>query len=595
MYLNNWSRCLIIIMIGIAILMIALLGLHLFGPTILHIGLYSQLFGALLGGLLAIISVNIPIRLGEEAEPWLGRERLAWTLVGAGAILWGLGECAYRYELANNLPNFPALSDWGYATLPPLVFLGLLLQPDSDTGRGRWLVLLDSLISMGAILAIAWFLLLGSMAQAPNEDNLARFLGLYYPITDMALLSCVIFLILRGRGRTYASTARRIGLLLVGIGICVFAVSDFNYNVQNNMSTYVDGTWADLGWPLGLMTIGVAAYLRRFILTTPGNLIEERRHHHEASASFGLAQLIPYLLLGTLLLVLVVNILSRDATQIWNRPVLLFATVGVVSLVVVRQLITQLDNERLAHRQTVALERLATANARVEEQARSIADHNASLEEGIAHLKAVQAQIANGNMRVRARISGGDLVSLAGSLNLMADRLVRFDQVETYAHKLTRALNELSYTFELYRSSGRFILSPGSNEFPEISHLLISMGMKQALPNGASTPFAGGTQQQPGTRSQSKPLASSSSPRPPSAQLTQRANPPGTPRVPSSQLSSPDLREKSAPLTTPEQRTEQNSSRPLRGFTFPGEPGFTDPSRQDQLEFPPFSSQSGLK
>ena len=80
MYLNSWSRYLIVGVSAIAVLMIAIfLGLHLFGTGILKIGLYSQLFGALLGGFLAIISVNMPIRLGEEARPgwgasvWRGR------------------------------------------------------------------------------------------------------------------------------------------------------------------------------------------------------------------------------------------------------------------------------------------------------------------------------------------------------------------------------------------------------------------------------------------------------------------------------------------------------------------------------------------
>lgn len=599
MYLNSRSRYLIIAIGVIAVLMIAILGFHLFGPTILKYGLYSQLFGALLGGVLAIISVNIPVRRGEEAEPWLGRERLAWTLIGAGAILWGLGEVVYRYELAHNLPNFPALSDWGYSLMPPLVFIGLLLQPDSDSGRGRFLVLLDSLISMGAILAIAWFLLLGSMAQTPNEDNLARFLGLYYPIADMALLSCVVFLILRGRGRVYEASSRRVGLLLVGLGICVFAVSDFNYNIQNNMGTYVDGTWADLGWPLGLMLIGVAAHLRRFILSTPGDLVEERVRRREENSSFGPAQLVPYILLGTLLLVLVANVLSSDHTQIWNRPVLLFATVSVVALVVVRQLITQLENERLSRRQTISLERLAAANARVEEQARTIAEHNTSLEEGIAHLKEVQAQIANGNMRARARINSGNLVSLAGSLNLMADRLLRFDQMDTYTQKFTRALNDLSRAFDLYRSSGYFTVPPSCNEFPEIHRLLLSMGMKQAqgsvtVSEQVQTKLA----QQSTTRSASKPLASPNTPYPAStpstgptaprsasSPLTNRsASSPLTNHTPGTPLASSDPRAKGA-----SQKLGQNTSWPVRGSTFPN--GQTNPESPDQsqMEFPPLT------
>ena len=132
-----------------------------------------------------------PFHSGENAEPWLDRERFAWTLVGAGCIMWGIGECFWRYFLALGQNPFPSIADLGYSSFPVLVFLGLLLQPSSGTGRRRSLVLLDSLISMGAILAIAWFLLLGALAQAPGEANLAKFLGLYYPTTDMALLSCV--------------------------------------------------------------------------------------------------------------------------------------------------------------------------------------------------------------------------------------------------------------------------------------------------------------------------------------------------------------------------------------------------------------------
>jgi hypothetical protein len=473
--------------------MILVLGFHLFGPLVLRAGLYSQLFGALLGGLLVICSVNVPIRHGEKTLLWLGRERLAWTLIGAGACMWGLGECVYRYLLARNLPNFPALSDAGYASMPVLVFAGLLLQPSSGSGPARLLVLLDSLISMGAILAIAWFLLLGSLAQAPGEANLAKFLGLYYPLTDMALLSCVIFLLLRSQGRVYEAGTRRLSLLLIGVGVCVFAVSDFNYNVQNNMGTYVDGTWADLGWPLGLMIIGLAAYLHRFLPAPTADLVEKRIRRHEEHPGFGFAQLVPYLLLGFLLLVLSLNVLSSDATQVWNRPVLLFATVCVVGLVVVRQLITQQENERLSQRQQLSLERLAAANARVEEQARMIAEHSASLEEGITHLKGVQAQLANGNLRARARISRGNLVSLAGSLNLMADRLMRFEQVDSYAQGLTRALHELSRAFDLYRASGKFVQPPGCHTFPEIGHLLLAMGMKQSF---ASEPNPGAPSQQ---------------------------------------------------------------------------------------------------
>ncbi len=467
---------------GVAAIMALILGLHLGGKAVLNIGKYSQLVGAFIGGSLAIISVNIPMRRSENVEPWLGRERLAWTLIGAGCIAWGIGESFWRWYLAHGNPNpFPSAADFGYSGLPPLILLGLVLQPSSGSGRKRVMVLLDSLISMGAILAIAWFLLLGSLAQTGVLQSLGNFLGVWYPTSDVALLSCVIFLLIRGQGRVYQATARRISLQVIGIGLCVFATSDFIFNIQQAASTYVDGTWIDLGWPLGMMIMGVAAYLRRYLPGTSTETIEQRVRQGNERASFGLAQIVPYTLLTVLFIVLAVNVLSKDATQGSNRPVLVFTTLLVVALLVARQILTQLDNERLARRQAVALDRLEVANSRVEEQARMITERNMTLEEGIAHLKEVQAQLANGNLRARARMVSGDLLPLAGSLNLMADRMTRFEQTEQRTQKLSRALADLSAALERYRVGTRFIAPSSCNEFPEIHRLLLAMGLRQSM------------------------------------------------------------------------------------------------------------------
>lgn len=506
---------------GVAVVMALILGLHLGGAAVLNIGKYSQLLGAFIGGFLAIISVNIPMKRGEDTEPWLGREQLAWTLVGVGCIAWGIGECFWRWYLAHGVPNpFPSLADIGYSSLPPLIFLGLVLQPSSGSGRKRALVLLDSLISMGAILAIAWFLLLGSLAQAGVLQSLGNFLGVWYPTSDVALLSCVIFLLIRGRGRVYQATARRVSLLLVGIGLCVFATSDFIFNIQQAASTYVDGTWIDLGWPFGMMIMGVAAYLRRYLPGTSPEAIEQRVRQRNERSDFGPAQFVPYILLAILFIVLAVNVLSKDATQEGNRPVLVFTTLLVVALLVARQIVTQLDNERLTRRQTVALDRLEIANNRVEEQARMITERNKTLEEGIAHLKEVQAQLANGNLRARARMTGGELLPLAGSLNLMADRLMRFEQTEQRAQRLSKALSDLTATLERYRVGTRFVVPPSCNEFPEIHRLLLSMGLRQAMAEAVPTaPLTG-------KRAPSSPLAPAQSRsmgnRPPSTEMPAR-------------------------------------------------------------------------
>ena len=466
--------------------MLFIVVLHLGGLFALRVGQFSPLTGAFIGATLVLSSVLLPMRKREHTEPWIGYEQVGWMLIGLGIAMWGFGETFWRYYVAIGQAPFPSTADIGYSTFPILVFAGLLLQPSSETGGKRFLLLMDSLIAMGSILAIAWYLLLGSLAQMPGEANLAKFLGLYYPIADTALLSCVVFLLLRNQGRTYQAAARRTSLLLVGLGLCFFVFSDFIFNVQNNAGTYVEATWLDLGWPIGLMTIGVAAYLRRFLPATPAQEIEqrirERMEDARALNSFGFTRFVPYILLALLFIALALNVLSPNPAQLAIRPVLLFATVGVVALVVIRQLFTLWENARLAGQQAEALADLERANTRIEEQARQIAAHSAELETGIVHLKDVQAQLANGNLRARANLASGALLPLAGSLNLMAERLMRLGHTSVYMQRLTRALTELSVAFERKAAGAPFVVPESCNEFIEINRLLLSMHLKSNSP-----------------------------------------------------------------------------------------------------------------
>ncbi len=455
--------------------MIIIVVFHLGGVIALRVGQFSPLTGAFIGGGLILCSVLVPMGRREHVEPWIKFERVAWALIGLGVIMWGLGESFWRYYISIGQTPFPSYADIGYSIFPALMFLGLLLQPSPGSGSRRALLLMDSLIAMGSILAIAWYLLLGSLAQAPGEANLAKFLGLYYPIADTALLSCVVFLLMRGQGRTYLATARRTGLLVVGLGLCFFVFSDFLFNVQNNAGTYVEATWIDLGWPLGMMTIGVAAFLRRFLPVTPPEVIQERMERSSERNVFGFSRYLPYILLSMLFLALTFNVLSSDSGQIAIRPVLLFATMGVVALVVARQLLTLWENAHLAARQAEALEDLERANQRIEEQSHHIAEHSAELERGIVHLKDVQAQLANGNLRARANLTSGALLPLAGSLNLMAERLMRLGQTSIYMQRLVRSLSELSVALERAARGTPLIVPASCSEFIEINRLLVAL------------------------------------------------------------------------------------------------------------------------
>ncbi len=486
--MNSLSRTAIRSVAWVAAGMIIIVVFHI-GGTIAHVvGQFSPLTGAFIGGSLTLFCAAIPMSKREGTEPWTGFERLSWLLIGVGVLMWGIGETFWRYYISIGQTPFPSLADIGYSSFPLLTFTALLLLPSPNVKSKRFILLMDSFISMWSIFAIAWYLLLGSLAQAPGEANLAKFLGIYYPVSDTALLSCVVFLLLRGQGSIYKVRARRISLLVVGLGLCFFVTSDFIFNIQQNAGTYVEATWIDLGWPLGMMIIGVAAALRRFLPSTPQPLSRQQQENRPAESALNPLTFVPYCLLVLLFVALAFDILSTDAGQVAVRPILLFATFAVVSLVIVRQIVVIRENILLTEQQAEALEDLEMANRRVEEQARQISEHNVELERGIAHLVDVQASLANGNLHARAHLTKGVLISLAGSLNIMAERLMRLGEATAYARRLAKALNDVSGIFEHAAATGSHITIPEScADLIEIHRLLVALGMKRMNPAPPTT------------------------------------------------------------------------------------------------------------
>ncbi len=277
--------------------------------------------------------------------------------------------------------------------------------------------------------------------------------------------------------------SQRISLFAIGFGLTVFATSDFIFNLQQNLGTYVEGNWVDLGWPLGMMILGVAAYLRSVLPATSHEVLERRLRQNIRSFPFEPAQALPYLLLVGLFCMLAFNVLSTDPTQMSIRPVLMIATMLVVGLVLVRQVLTILDNTQLLQKQRTTLQELARLN-------QGITERNALLEAGITHLKETQTRLANGEVRARASIMSGELWPLAVGLNLMADRMMRIERSQIQAQKLAKAIEDLSLALVRARIGGKFILPPSSIDFPEIHSLIEALGLRVMSGSGVAQPLS---------------------------------------------------------------------------------------------------------
>ncbi|HLW02222.1 MAG TPA: hypothetical protein VKT82_26440 [Ktedonobacterales bacterium] len=92
-------------------------------------------------------------------------------------------------------------------------------------------------------------------------------------------------------------------------------------------------------------------------------------------------------------------------------------------------------------------EELAEARAHISAQAREIAGQKHRLEEGIALLQDAQARVANGEYGARISLQKNELLPVAVSFNLMAERLSRNEQAQQAYRRLTAAVQQLLEAF----------------------------------------------------------------------------------------------------------------------------------------------------
>jgi hypothetical protein len=411
------SRLPAMLVIAVGTVMLVVVAGHVGGELAHRAGQLAPLLGAFLGGSLTLWSARLPTNR-VPGDPWERKERFSWLLIGAGSILWGMGECFWRYSLSRGQAPFPSLADIGHASFPVLVFVGLLLQSSPGTNQRRIMVMLDSLIAAGTVFAHAWYFALGRLTLASDLVGPAKILAIYYPAADAVLLTCIVILLLRGQRPLAQLTPRRVVLVAVGVGLIFFIVSDFVFNTRQNVSVDAGVTWLNLGWPLGMMIIGIAAYFHRFPLSIPrsrkGWLVQAVMRR----SSFSPMQLLPYALLICLFVVLLANGLAGDLIQQAIRPALLSVTLLTVCLVIVRLTLTMWENMRLMQRQAALLEDQRNINAQVIAM-------NAELESGMDHLQEVLTKLANGDWQARANLPKGNLWPLGQSINILANRLAR--------------------------------------------------------------------------------------------------------------------------------------------------------------------------
>jgi hypothetical protein len=359
------------------------------------------------------------------------RAALAWLCLGVGCACYGSAGIvwtSYDARMPTTQVPYPGWYDVGYVAAHPFFVLGtILLARRNRAVAERARLLLDALLVIGTALVLSWFFVLGpsiaGLAQSPGA--LAAFLAIYFPASDLLLLTVSVLLLFG----SLSTRAQEPVLVRLCLGLSCLATADSLLGYFNLVGGFNSGTLLDLLWPLSLLIVGLAAiaYPRcvaqeQVAQAREGEITQELVSHF-SQLRMTVQTIVPFLLalLACALLLMIIAPRSHNDLIVASLIVL-----GLVILVVIRQALTLLENNRLTMQvrsELVISRRALQVTQREAHEAERLAQENQAFAEGVKAIQTAHAHIARGDFSVRVPSLSGPLMPIIMSLNLMLDRL----------------------------------------------------------------------------------------------------------------------------------------------------------------------------
>jgi len=187
-----------------------------------------------------------------------GRMRLAWGLLAASALSWGIGETIWsiiEVGLGQAVPQ-PSPADGGFLLAIPLAVAGVLTFPSAPSRiTTRVQAILDGTIVAMALIFVSWAFGLASVYQQNNQSQLAQVVGAAYPIGDIIIIAALLLAMRR------ASPQQRGTMAILLAGLAAAAVADSSFAYLNAAGVYTaTGNVTDAGWVIGYFLIALAPF-----------------------------------------------------------------------------------------------------------------------------------------------------------------------------------------------------------------------------------------------------------------------------------------------------------------------------------------------
>jgi diguanylate cyclase (GGDEF)-like protein len=303
----------------------------------------------------------------------------AWAILALAQISFTLGDVSWAIlEVGFKLEPFPSFADGFYLLYYPLFLIGIFLLPSERLKRmDRYKSLLDiSIVMIAATLGIWSLVLRPLVASGAGDPLLSQVISLAYPVGDLVLLTALLKLIHRNsRGGSRAP------LFLLAAGILLQIVSDIVFARESLAGTYTSGSFLDVGWALSYALIGMAGFWQAATLSGEETLAPPARSPQELNSW---QTYLPYLGIAGVYLLYIIN-------HPYGSPqdfMVMAGGVGVVTgLVLVRQILTMIENGRL-------VDQLHAALSRIEQQSTALQQVNRDLLAEVEERKRAEVKLA---------------------------------------------------------------------------------------------------------------------------------------------------------------------------------------------------------
>jgi len=378
---------------------------------------------------------------------------LAWSMFTLAMLSYAIAQTTWavldRIVEPNNVP-VPSQADVFYLIQYPFFFLGLALLPGLlRQGRpsiARAKIVLDCLLLMAAGTALSYYFILAPFYLQSGQSFLGKATNLAYPVGDLGLLFGLAIVIISQNRNQQGQSALRLFIAAVASLI----IADSIFLNQQLYPAFNPGDLPNGFWMTSYLLFGLAGLIRFRAVQREVSNVSTAQHVtegiQEVTATKGFQSLVPFIaaVLASVLIVFRAAMASATPQGDKNLLVPFVISFGLLILIGARQGITVLENERLLQTELQRSKELDQAKQMAEKQRLLLAERNQRLQTDIQILKEIHARVARGDYTARVPITSGELLPIAGSLNIMLDRLSNLIRASSEYARLEQAIQQLA-------------------------------------------------------------------------------------------------------------------------------------------------------